>query len=206
MSGGWRSISLGGMIRCPQKGGIPAMKVRLRSGCIVALFSILLLPGAKSESPSSPAVTLIRCGTLIDGVSAVVRKNVLLRIDGNRIASLTDNGRAGTTGSTARTIDLSTATCLPGLIDVHVHLIDQDPQRRELQTPSESLSAEDLLRTLRYGFTTVRNLGTEGLGPSDIDVRNAVANGSLPGPRLKIAISDTETRNFGVKGPDDFRA
>jgi len=129
-----------------------------------------------------------------------------LRIDGNRIASLTDNGRAGTTGSTARTIDLSTATCLPGLIDVHVHLINQDPQRRELQTPSESLSAEDLLRTLRYGFTTVRNLGTEGLGPSDIDVRNAVANGSLPGPRLKIAISDTETRNFGVKGPDDFRA
>ena len=180
------------------------MKELLRSGCIVALFLILFLPGAASQPPASPPVTFIRCGTLIDGVSAVPRKKVLLRIEGNRIASLSENGRAFDQ-STAKTIDLSTATCLPGLIDVHVHLIDQDPQRRELHTPSDSLSAQSLLRTLRYGFTTVRNLGTEGLGPTDIDVRNSVANGSLIGPRLKIAISDTDTRNFGVKGPDDFR-
>jgi imidazolonepropionase-like amidohydrolase len=143
---------------------------------------------------------------LIDGVSAVARKDVLLRVEGNRIASLSEDGRAATHESTARTIDLSTATCLPGLIDVHVHLIEQDAQRRELQTPSKSLSAENLLRTLRYGFTTVRNLGTNGLGPSDIDVRNSVVNGFLLGPRLKIAISDNGTRNFGVKGPNDFRA
>jgi imidazolonepropionase-like amidohydrolase len=142
---------------------------------------------------------------LIDGVSAIPRKDVLLRIEGNRIASLSENGGADTHESTARAIDLSDATCLPGLIDVHVHLINQDPQRRELQRPSESLSAENLLRTLRYGFTTVRNLGTDGLGPSDIDVRDSVANGALPGPRLKIAISDAETRNFGVKGPTDLR-
>jgi imidazolonepropionase-like amidohydrolase len=183
------------------------MKELLRSGCIVALFSILFLPGAASEPPaSSPPVTLIRCRTLIDGVSAVPRKDVLLRVEGNRIATISENGRAFTHQSTAKTIDLSTATCLPGLIDVHVHLINQDAQRRELQAPAESLSAENLLRTLRYGFTTVRNLGTDGLGPSDIDIRNSVANGSLLGPRLKIAISDTETRNFGVKGPTDFRA
>jgi imidazolonepropionase-like amidohydrolase len=181
------------------------MNELLRSGCIVAVFLILLFPGAASEPPaSSPPVTLIRCGTLIDGVSAVPRKDVLLRVEGNRIATLSENGRAFYR-SAAKTIDLSTATCLPGLIDVHVHLIDQDAQRRELHTPSDSLSAESLLRTLRYGFTTVRNLGTDGLGPTDIDVRNAVANGSLLGPRLKIAISDTETRNFGVKGPNDFR-
>jgi imidazolonepropionase-like amidohydrolase len=96
---------------------------------------------------------------------------VLLRVEGNRLATLSENGRAFTQQSTAKTIDLSTATCLPGLIDVHVHLIDQDAQRRELQTPSKSLSAESLMRTLRYGFTTVRNLGTDGLGPSDIVVR-----------------------------------
>jgi imidazolonepropionase-like amidohydrolase len=181
------------------------MKELLRSGCIVALFLILFLPGAASEPPaSSPPVTLIRCGTLIDGVSAVPRKDVLLRVEGNRIATLSENGRAFYQ-STAKIIDLSTATCLPGLIDVHVHLINQDAQRRELQTPAESLSAENLLRTLQYGFTTVRNLGTDGLGPSDIDIRNSVANGSLLGPRLKIAICDTETRNFGIKGPTDFR-
>lgn len=183
------------------------MKELLRSGCMVALFLSLLLSRAASEPPAfSPAVTLIRCGTLIDGVSVVPRKDVLLRVEGNRIANLSEDGRAATQESTARNVDLSTATCLPGLIDVHVHLIEQDAQRRELQMPSKSLSAESLLRTLRYGFTTVRNLGTEGLGPSDIDVRNSVANGLLLGPRLKIAISDTETRNFGVTGPNDFRA
>src|SRR5438309_9333184 len=137
------------------------MKELLRSGCIVALFLILFLPGAASEPPASPPVTLIRCGTLIDGVSAVPRQKVLLRVEGNRIATLTENGRAFDQ-STAKAIDLSTATCLPGLIDVHVHLIDQDAQRRELHTASDSLSAESLLRTLRYGFTTVRNLGTDG--------------------------------------------
>jgi imidazolonepropionase-like amidohydrolase len=173
--------------------------------CLVSLP--VLAQAAASEPPaSSPPVTLIRCGTLIDGVSAVPRKDVLLRVEGNRIANLSEDGRAATHESTARTVDLSTATCLPGLIDVHVHLIEQDSQRRELQTPSKSLSAESLLRTLRYGFTTVRNLGTDGLGPSDIDVRNSVANGFLLGPRLKIAISDGKTRNFGAKGPNDFRA
>jgi hypothetical protein len=113
---------------------------------MVALFSILFLPGARSEPPaSSPPVTLIRCGTLIDGVSAVPRKDVLLRVEGNRIASLSTNRRAFSHESSARTIDLSTATCLSGLIDVHVHFINQDAHRRELQTPSESLSAENLL-------------------------------------------------------------
>jgi imidazolonepropionase-like amidohydrolase len=92
-------------------------------------------------------------------------------------------------------------------MDVHVHPIKEDPQRRELQTPPESLSAENLLRTLRYGFTTVRNLGAGRLGQSDIDVRNAVADGSIPGPRLKIAIRcETKDRNFGVKGPTELRA
>jgi imidazolonepropionase-like amidohydrolase len=170
------------------------MNELLRSGCIVAVFLILLFPGAASEPPaSSPPVTLIRCGTLIDGVSAVPRKDVLLRVEGNRIATLSENGRAFYR-SAAKTIDLSTATCLPGLIDVHVHLIDQDAQRRELHTPSDSLSAESVLRTLRYGFTTVRNLGTDGLGSTDIDVRNSVANGSLLGPRLKIAISHRNSK------------
>jgi imidazolonepropionase-like amidohydrolase len=142
---------------------------------------------------------------LIDGVSVVPLKDVLLRVEGNRIASLSTNRRAFSHESATRTIDLSTATCLPGLIDVHVHLIKEDAQRRELQTPSESLSAENLLRTLRYGFTTVRNLGGSPLGPSDIDVRNSVADGSLPGPRLKIAICDTRARNFGVKGSTELR-
>ena len=184
------------------------MRERLQTCFVVALFSVLYLPGARCELPasSSPPVTLIRCGTLIDGVSAVPRKDVLLRVEGNRIVSVRTNGGAFSRESSASSVDLSTATCLPGLIDVHVHLITQDHHRRELQAPAQSLSAESLLRTLRYGFTTVRSLGTDGLGPSDIDVRNAIASGSLPGPRLKVAICDTDARTFGVKGPIELRA
>ena len=92
---------------------------------MVALFLSLLLSRAASEPPASPLpVTLIRCGTFIDGVSAVPRKDILLRVEGNRLATVSENGRAFTQQSTAKIIDLSTATCLPGLIDVHVHLIE----------------------------------------------------------------------------------
>ena len=178
------------------------MKEHVLSGCMVVLLSILLVPRAGSGQPASQPVTLIRCGTLIDGVSAVPRKDVLLRVEGNRIAGVSANTRVSSQQSGAKTIDLSTATCLPGLIDVHVHLILQDAQRRELQTTSESLSAENLLRTLRYGFTTVRNLGS-GWGPSDVDVRDSVAKRAIPGPRLQVAIS---ARNLGVKGPTELRA
>jgi len=184
------------------------MKKQLWPGCVVALFSILLLPMAASQPPasSSPAVTLIRCGTLIDGVSAVPRKNVLLRVEGNKITSLVTSGRAFSDKPSAKTIDLSNATCLPGLIDVHVHLIKEDAEHNGLQ--ARSLSEESLLRMLRWGFTTVRNLGAGSLGQADVDVRNAVADGFLRGPRLKIAIccENAKDRNFGVHGPAALKA
>jgi len=186
------------------------MKHKLKSACMVALFSILFLPGAVSQPrASSPPAMLIRCGTLIDGVSAVPRRHVLLRIEGRKIASLGTYTGAFPHESVVNTIDLSNATCLPGLIDVHVHLIEEDPQRRELQRPPKSLSGQNLLSMLRFGFTTVRNLGTDSLGPSDIDIRNAIDNGSLPGPRLKIAIGagrNLGTTNTVAKGPTELRA
>jgi len=138
-------------------------------------------------------------------VSAVPRKNVVLRIEGNRIVSLSTD-RHGSPHDGSTTIDLSNATCLPGLIDVHVHLIKEDAEHNGLQ--AKSLSEENLHKTLHWGFTTVRNLGAGSLGPADVDVRNAVADGSLPGPRLKIAIccENPKDRNFGVHGSAELRA
>jgi imidazolonepropionase-like amidohydrolase len=180
------------------------MKKHPLSGVTVALLSIIFLPAARSEPPASATtVTLIHCGTLIDGVSAVPRKDVLLRVEGNKIANLGAHRGTLSHESSAKTIDLPTATCLPGLIDVHVHLIDGDPKVPELQTSPKSLSGEHLLKTLRYGFTTVRNLG-DSLGASDVDIRNAIANGSLPGPRLKIAILPTGEK-LGNRKPAEWR-
>jgi imidazolonepropionase-like amidohydrolase len=180
------------------------MKEHLRPVCVAVLFSILPLYGAGAEPPaSSSPVTLIRCGTLIDGVSSVPRKDVLLQVEGNTIASLSPYKGASLHGSSAKTIDLSRATCLPGLIDVHVHLIDVDPKSPEPQSSPKSVTGQNLLRTLRYGYTTVRDLGGSPVS-SDIEVRSAIANGSLPGPRLKIATS--ASRKVDVKGPAELRA
>lgn len=176
------------------------MRDDFRSCCKIVLFSCLLLPSAGfARTPATPPVTLIHCGTLIDGISSVPRKDVLLQIEGGRITSVRPYRRGSSRKFSVATTDLSTATCLPGLIDVHVHLIQQDLLRHELATSPQTLSRGSLLRTLRYGFTTVRNLGTKGLGPTDVDLRDAVASGSLSGPRLKVALSDQVTRNFGSK-------
>jgi imidazolonepropionase-like amidohydrolase len=197
-------LSFGVVFHHPGEYYPDVMKEHLRSGCIVALFSILFLPRAGSEPPaSSPPVTLIRCGTLIDGVSTVPRKDVLLQIEGNTIASLSTYKGASLHGSSAKTIDLSTSTCLPGLIDVHVHLIDEDPNPPEPQASPKSVTGQNLLKTLRYGYTTVRDLGGSPVS-SDIEVRSAIASGSLPGPRLKIATS--ASRKVDVKGPAELRA
>ena len=133
------------------------MRSFLGSACLSLLFSISLAAQTRPQ-PSTPSTfaTFIRCGTLIDGISTAQRKNILLRLDGNKIVGLTSFSPSAALRSPPRTIDLSNETCLPGLIDVHVHVIRQDPKRRERQTPSESLSAENLRRTLNYGFTTVR--------------------------------------------------
>lgn len=172
---------------------------------LLALFAAPFLSVAETQAPvPSEPLTLIRCGTLIDGVSAAPRRDVLLQVQGNRIVGVREHARTWPRDRTAKLVDLESATCLPGLIDVHVHLLRQDPERHELRTPAESLSSDNLLRTLRYGFTTVRNLGTQGMGPSDVDVRDAVANGSLPGPRLKVAMSDSKTREFGAKNSADL--
>ena len=159
---------------------------------------------AGGESPTSLEV---RCGSLFDGVSSKLRKNVLLRIENDRIAGISSFGQGSAARFSPNVVDLSAQTCLPGLTDVHVHIITQDPTRREIHgSASQSLSAGDLMRTLRYGFTTVRNLGTKTLGPSDIDVRSAIAAGLLIGPRLQVASCSTDTRYLGAKSVPTLRA
>ena len=140
----------------------------------------------------------IRAGRLLDGVGNV-RTNVVIQVVGSKITEVNE-------GSGPVTYDLSDFTVMPGLIDTHVHLTAHfDPDGRNHSDPQEPPSqtilyaAENAYATLMAGFTTVQSLGS----PADVDLRNAIARGLLPGPRVLTSLGAITT---GTGSPEDIRA
>src|SRR5271167_2787758 len=163
-------------------------------------FGILLLfvttvAFAQSKAPSdvSPKVTYLHCGTLYDGKSDSARKNVWIRVAGEKIDQLADSVPQQT-GS--EIIDLSHEVCLPGLIDAHTHVLlqgdvtveDYNVQILQYSTPYRTiLGTVAAQRALGYGFTTIRDLETEGAGYADVDIKKAIDAGIIPGPRMQVS-------------------
>ena len=143
-------------------------------------------------------VTAIRAGTLIDGTGAAPVKNAVVLVQGDRITAVGTNVQVP---AGATVIDLSGATLLPGFIDGHVHLVghiigDGDWQHQDLVESASQralLGAAHAQQTLEAGFTTVRNVGADAF--TDVALRNAIAAGWVPGPRIIAAGS-----SFGING------
>jgi len=156
-----------------------------------AAICALLLAGA------ADAATLIHAGRLIDGVSDAARERVTIVVEGNRITAVEPGFRAATPGD--EVIDLSAATVMPGLMDMHVHLTSEHSRRSELDSikKGEADRAYDSVpfaeRTLLAGFTTVRNLGDQF--NVSIALRRAIEEGKLRGPRVF-----TSGRSIGSTG------
>ncbi len=151
-------------------------------GC-VAIATVVLA----QEAPAPPvAVTLVHCGRLLDRPGEAPRESATLVVAGDRIREVVSGFREPSAGESV--LDLRDAFVLPGLIDCHVHLSHEyspDARLRALEegeaeaTIAATISAE---RTLRAGFTTVRDVGSAGR--SVFAVRDAIEEGELVGPRV----------------------
>lgn len=145
----------------------------------LALYALLAPLAAAGQDP-----IVIRAGAVLDGRGGVLRAATIV-VEGNRIRSV----EAGTT--LPATFDLSGYTLLPGLIDTHVHIDShfgrdgRASNRGESDTERMLHGVENAVITLRAGFTTVQSIGS----PSDLELRDAIARGNLPAPRLLTSIS-----------------
>jgi imidazolonepropionase-like amidohydrolase len=170
------------------------------------IFSVafpLAATGQQTASAAGAQITVIRAGTLIDGKSSTPRHDQVIVIRGNRIGSVSDAGSSKMPAD-AKVIDLSHATVLPGLIDSHTHIFLQgeDPAQggydaNILKQPLSFRAARATVsarRALEQGFTTLRDVETEGAGYGDVGIKQAIEGGYIPGPRLFVstrAISTT---------------
>jgi imidazolonepropionase-like amidohydrolase len=152
--------------------------------CIV--FSGVL---AQSPPPASDHAVVLRAARLLDIESGKIITPGEVLVQGERIAAV---GSAVKAPAGAEVIDLGDRTLLPGLIDAHVHLF-LHPGAEDLQTIQESVPQRTIAATLAArddlmaGFTAERDMGTEGAGSADTAVRNAIDQGLIPGPRLRIS-------------------
>lgn len=156
--------------------------MRLKTFAVPVL--VLLMAG------SLQAATVIDCGQMLDVKTGTLHPQIRLVVDEGKFTVV---GKASALPTDARRIDLSQATCLPGLIDMHVHLMSETAKQADAFRDALSLNPADAAyrsvayaeRTLMAGFTTVRDLGaSDGL---NVALKRAIAAGHVSGPRLFTA-------------------
>jgi imidazolonepropionase-like amidohydrolase len=178
----------------------------LKKPILALVICCSLVQAAGLAQTNAPTQTvLIKAGRLIDVRAGRVVENQAILIEGERIKSVGPLAAVeGNAPSSARVIDLSRATLLPGLADCHTHILlqgditaaDYDEQLLKESIPYRTIRATVAARiALLNGFTAMRDLETEGAMYADVDVKTAINRRVVPGPRMFVA-----TRAFSATG------
>jgi len=157
---------------------------------ILRATAFLLAAAASASAADSPGIVAVRAGRLIDPASGTVTSGSVVLVEKGRVTAV---GPSVAIPAGARVIDLSGMTVLPGLMDCHTHLVgdyvdDKDPLS-ELKSSSAARAFESIPNaraTLDAGYTTVRDVGTYRAFV-DVAMRDAIAKGYFPGPRMFVA-------------------
>lgn len=159
------------------------------SSALLALVPLLIAVAALPASPQEARRVAVRAARIIDGSGSLPLMNGAVLIEGDRIVAV---GAAGTVvPSGVPVVDLGEATLLPGLIDLHTHLSGSTDVtwEEELVTTTPGYAAlwgaRNARVTLEAGFTTVRDMGPTW-PYTDVDLRNAIDEGLVPGPRMMV--------------------
>jgi len=171
----------------------------LRSSLASLLPSLLILATSafaqQGAASAPPRPVVVRAARLLDVRAGAYVAHPVIVIENGRVSAV---GAGLPVPSGAEVIDLGDVTVLPGLIDAHTHLMARRPEtpsgdeyEKDLLTKSQAFrtleGAANARATLRAGFTTVRDVENEGTGYADVDLRNAIRQGLVEGPRMLVA-------------------
>src|ERR1700730_9242013 len=166
------------------------MPTRIPFPLSLSLLLLFLAANAASQAEPAPSHPIVlHAARLLDVKTGRMLKPAEILVQNERIVEI---GASVKHPAGAEILDLGDHTLLPGLIDAHIHLF-LHPGAEDLQTVQESVPQRTITATLAArddlmaGFTAERDMGTEGAGSADTAVRNAINEGRIPGPRLRIS-------------------
>ena len=201
-----------GLLDTIAKGMAVKSRMVLAGAAVGVLFAASAVAGQNDRPPApaaaAAAATLLAPDAVFDGRDGIVHRGWKVLVRGDQIAAV---GPDIVAPADAQMITLPGSTLLPGLIDAHVHLFLHpyneaswnDQVLKEPLALRTVRAAANARATLMAGFTTVRDLGTEGAGYADVGLKAAIAQGIVPGPRVLVATRAlVATGSYGPKGFD----
>src|ERR1043165_77391 len=177
----------------------------------IACSFIQMAPSAQTQSPAPKppeTVYLLKPAHIFDGELGQLHDNWVVLVGGNKIEAVGPASEIKVPAD-AKVIELPGMTLMPGLIDAHSHIllhpysetVWNDQVAREALSLRVARATNHLRSTLMAGFTSLRDLGTEGAGYADVGLKQAVNQGIVPGPRLFVATrAIVATGSYGPKG------
>ena len=177
-----------------------------RRATFVAILLVQAIAFAQGPPPRKPdTITVLRPARVFDGET--VHEGWAVRVQGDRIQAVGSAANIAAAGATV--VELAGTTLLPGLVEGHSHVLlhPYDETSWDDQVLHESLgvrtarAVNHLRATLMAGFTTIRDLGTEGAAYADVELKDAVEQGIIPGPRMLVSTrAIVATGSYGPKG------